>query len=84
MAEEAVFYIEQAMRLNTGDAMVHYRAARIYEAAGQPADAAEHLQLALDAHLRIEGPSAAQDAEALLAGLDQRGSAPVQVASTSR
>ena len=84
MAEEAVFYIEQAMRLNTGDAMVHYRAARIYEAAGRPADAAEHLQLALDAHLRIESPSAAQDAEALLAGLDQRGGAPVQVASTSR
>ncbi|MEM0962646.1 MAG: tetratricopeptide repeat protein, partial [Bacteroidota bacterium] len=39
-AEAAIPYIERAMRLDTGDAMVHYRAARIYEAAGQPGEAA--------------------------------------------
>ena len=45
---QAVPYIERAMRLGTGDAMVHYRAARIYQAAGQRAEAARHLGLALE------------------------------------
>jgi tetratricopeptide (TPR) repeat protein len=81
-AAEAVPFIERAMRLNTGDAMVHYRAARIYEAAGRPADAARHLRRALDHHLRVESPTTAQEARTLLAALD--GGAPVQTASTTR
>ena len=59
-APEAVPYIERAMRMNTGDAMVHYRAARIYEAAGDRAEAARQLRLAIDGHVEIESPSAAQ------------------------
>lgn len=59
---EGIPYIEQAMRLNTGDAMVHYRAAIIYKAAGQPDHAADHFREALDANLHIESPSTAQEA----------------------
>lgn len=66
-AAAAVPHIETAMRLGTGDAMVHYRAARIYEAAGRPGAAARHLRLALDGHLDVESPSAAADAEARVA-----------------
>lgn len=66
-AAEAVPYIERAMRLGTGDAMVHYRAGRIFEAAGQAGEAARHLQAALDGHLGVESPSAAADARARLA-----------------
>ncbi|NNF57634.1 MAG: tetratricopeptide repeat protein [Rhodothermaceae bacterium] len=81
-ADEALPYIEQAMRLNTDDAMVHYRAARIYETVGQTPIAAEHLRRALDGHLRIESPSTAADARTLLAALE--GAAPVQAVSTAR
>ncbi len=68
-AAEGIPYIERAMRLGTGDAMVHYRAARIYEAAGQRAEAARHLRLALDGHLDVESPSTAAEAQTLLASL---------------
>ena len=83
LANEAVFYIEQAMRLNTGDAMVHYRAARIYEAAGRPGDAAEQLQLTLDGHLRVESPSTAREAAVWLTSLRDDG-VPFQVAGAGR
>jgi tetratricopeptide (TPR) repeat protein len=81
-AAEAVPFIAQAMRLDTGDAMVHYRAARIYAAAGQPNEAARHLRRALDGHLHVESPSTARAARTLLAALDGR--APAQTAGTPR
>ena len=80
-SQEAVLYIERAMRLNTGDAMVHYRAARIYEGAGQPAEAVRHLRLALEGNLGIESPSAAGEARQLLAS---NGTGRVQAASLTR
>ena len=80
-ASDAVPYIERAMRLNTGDAMVHYRAARIYEAAGQSTQAARHLRLALDGNLGVESPSAANEARTLLASL---GAPRVQATSVTR
>ncbi|WP_420455837.1 tetratricopeptide repeat protein [Rubrivirga sp.] len=80
-AQAAVPYIERAMRLDTGDAMVHYRAARIYEAAGQPDVAARHLRLALDGHLEVESPSTAAEARTLLASLD---GTPIRAASATR
>ena len=81
-AAEAVPYIERAMRLGTGDAMVHYRAARIYEAAGQTPEAARHLQLALDGNLHVESPSTASEARTVMASLG--GAAPIRAASASR
>ena len=70
-AAEGIPYIERAMRLDTGDAMVHYRAARIYEAAGQPAEAARHLRIALDGNVGMESPTTAREAQALLATLGE-------------
>ena len=67
-AREAVPFIRRAMRLGTGDAMVHYRAGRIYEAAGQRPAAAEQYRLALAAHVGIESPEAAADARRRLGG----------------
>lgn len=78
---EAIPFIEHAMRLNTGDAMVHWRAANIYRAAGRPADAAEHTRLALDGNLHVESPTAAAEARTLLASLNN---APVQATSAQR
>ena len=75
---EGVPYIERAMRLDTGDAMVHYRAARIYEGAGQTAEAARHLRIALDGGLAVESPSTAAEARGVLASL---GSGSTQTAS---
>lgn len=66
-AEEAIPYIERAMRLGTGDAMVHYRAGRIYEAAGRNAHAAEQFGLALTGHIGVESLAAAADARKRLA-----------------
>ena len=57
------------MRLNTGDAMVHYRAGMIYHAAGQPAEAAAQFERALAANLHIESGTAADEARATLAEL---------------
>jgi predicted Zn-dependent protease len=76
-ATEAIPYIERAMRLDTGDAMVHYRAARIYQAAGQPAEAARHLRIALEGNVGMESPTTAREAETLLASMGT----PVQAAS---
>ena len=79
---EAVPYIERAMRLDTGDAMVHYRAARIYEGAGQTAEAARHLRIALDGNLHVESPSTAAEAQTLMASLDT--GAPIRATSATR
>ncbi|MFB3131136.1 MAG: tetratricopeptide repeat protein, partial [Rhodothermales bacterium] len=68
-AAEAVPYVERAMRLGTGDAMVHYRAGMIYHAAGQAAEAATQFERALAAHLHIESRTAADEAREMLAGL---------------
>ncbi len=67
---EAVPYVERAMRLGTGDAMVHFRAGLIYDGAGNAAEAARHLRLALGSHLGIESPTAADEARAKLASLE--------------
>ena len=77
---EAIPFVERAMRLNTGDAMVHYRAGHIYRAAGQPAEAAEQFRLALAGHLGVESPSAAAEARTTLAALGT----PAQAASATR
>ena len=58
-SSEAIPVIEQAMRLGTGDAMVHYRAARIYEAASMPDVALHHFERSLQENLHIESPSTA-------------------------
>lgn len=65
---EAIPYIERTMRLGTGDAMVHFRAAHIYQAAGDREMADLYFESALDAHLHIESPSAAAAARRVLAG----------------
>ena len=67
---EGIPYIERAMRLDTGDAMVHYRAARIYQGAGQPAEAARHLRIALEGHLEVESPTTAAEARQILGTLE--------------
>ncbi len=81
-SREAIPYIERAMRLGTGDAMVHYRAGVIYEAAGNRAEAARQVQLALANHLRVESPTAARDARDMLAALGGE-SEPVRQATIS-
>ncbi len=68
---EAVPYIERAMRLGTGDAMVHYRAGLIYDGAGDRTEAARHLRLALENHLHVESPTAAAEARERLATLER-------------
>jgi tetratricopeptide (TPR) repeat protein len=80
---DAIPFIEHALRLNTGDAMAHHRAAQIYRAAGRPADAARHTRLALANHLDVESPTAAADARTTLAALESSG-APVQTAGMVR
>lgn len=67
-AAEAVPYVERAMRLDTGDAMVHYRAGMIYAAAGRPEAAAGQFERALAANLHVESRAAADEARARLAG----------------
>lgn len=61
-AAEAMPYIEEAMRLGTGDAMVHYRAGIIYHAAGNADAARVQFGVALAAHLHIESRVAAEHA----------------------
>lgn len=63
---EGIPYIERAMRLNTGDAMVHWRAAQIYQGAGNMSEAQRHARIALDGNLGVESPTAARDAQAML------------------
>jgi Flp pilus assembly protein TadD len=65
---EAVAPIERAMRLNTGDAMVHFRAGHIYRSAGMAEKSAEQFRLALENHLHIESGKAAEEARAMIAG----------------
>lgn len=60
---EAIPYIEQAMRLNTGDAMVYFRAGEIYSGAGFETKAAHYFDAALDANLHIESLSSAEMAK---------------------
>ena len=66
-AAEAVPFIQRAMRLGTSDAMVHYRAGRIYEGAGRSAEAAEQYRAAIARHVEVESPDAAADARRRLA-----------------
>ena len=78
---KAVPYIERAMRLGTGDAMVHFRAAQIYRAAGDRTQAARHLRLALDANLDVESPSSAAEARQLVASM---GTGPTRRSPSAR
>lgn len=68
-SSEAIPYIERAMRLNSGDAMVHYRAAEIYRGSGRTAQAAEHFRAALDGYVGVESPSTEAEARRALAAL---------------
>ena len=63
---EAIPYIEQAMRLETGDAMVHYRAGHIYAGADRSDISDFHFEAALNSNLHIESPSAAKETMVLL------------------
>ena len=65
-SEEAVPYIEAAMRLDTGDAMVHYRAGHIFQGAGLSEAAQQHFSLALENHLHVESRSAAAEARTMI------------------
>ena len=67
-SQEATSYIDEAMRLGTGDAMVHYRAGTIYEGAQQPELARHHFEAAIEANLHIESPTAAREVTATLGG----------------
>lgn len=58
-SKEAIPVIEKAMRLDTGDAMVFFRAGTIYMAAGQQEQAKQYFRAAMDANLQIESPSSA-------------------------
>ncbi len=80
-AQEAIPFIERAMRLDTGDAMVHFRAAKIYQEAGDDAKAAEHFRTALAGNLGVESPSAAKEATQLLASAS---TAPVRATRATR
>lgn len=60
-SSEAIPYIEQAMRLETGDAMVHYRAGHIYLKAGDETQARYHFEQAIAGHLHVESRSAAEE-----------------------
>lgn len=64
-SEEAVAYIDRAMRLGTGDAMVYFRAAEIYRGLGDTEKAKDYLQKSLDANLHVESPSTAERAQHL-------------------
>ena len=79
---EAVPYVERALRLGTGDAMVHHRAAQIFEGAGRPVEAARHARLALENGLAIESPTAAAEARRWLAA--RPSGPPVRSARASR
>ena len=69
---EAQEYIDQAMRLGTGDAMVYFRAADIYLGSGNIEEARTFLQKAIDANLHIESPSTALQAQKMFQGLSAK------------
>ena len=54
-AGDAISYIEDAMRLNTKNALLEYRAGLIHKAADRPREAAKHLQEALTIDPFISG-----------------------------
>ena len=62
---EAASYIDRAMRLGTGDAMVYFRAAEIYRGQGNMDKARDYLQKSLDANLHVESPTTAERAQHL-------------------
>ncbi len=68
-ARAAVPLIEQALRLGTGDAMVHYRAATIYYHLGQTEPARYHFEQALSNNLLVESPATADLAASALRSL---------------
>lgn len=79
---EAIPYIEHALRLSSGDAMVHYRAAEIYRGAGRAEQAASHFRKALEGHVGVESPSTEAAARRALAALDVSPGASIRAVST--
>ena len=73
-AGEAIPFIQRAMRLGTSDAVVHYRAGRIYEAAGHATEAAGQYRAAIATNLRMENLNADADARARLAAMGRTAS----------
>lgn len=71
-SEEAQEYIDRAMRLGTGDAMVYFRAADIYLGSDHTEKARTFLQKAIDANLHIESPSTAVQAQKMFQGLSAK------------
>ena len=78
-SQAGIPYIERAMRLDTGDAMVLFRAAEIYRGAGDRAKAVAHYRAALRGNVGVESPSTARDARKALAALES--GPPAQTAS---
>ena len=64
---EGIPHIERAMAMNTGDAMVHFRAAEIYAATGQAEKAREQYRLAVEGHVGMESLAAAARARQMMA-----------------
>ncbi|GAB5520395.1 MAG: hypothetical protein RhofKO_26460 [Rhodothermales bacterium] len=58
---EALPIIEKLLVQSPEDGKLYYRAAQIYDAAGQADQAAVYFQRALDGNVHIESPSAARD-----------------------
>ena len=81
---EAIPVIERVVAFGAGDAMVYHRAAQIYQGAGRPADAARHARLAIENRLRVESPTAAAEAEQMLASLEGASGGQIQAVSTRR
>ena len=69
-SQAGVPFIERAMRLDTGDAMVLFRAAEIYRGAGDRAKATALYRAALGGNVGVESPSAEREARQALAALE--------------
>ncbi|MBO6574314.1 MAG: tetratricopeptide repeat protein [Rhodothermales bacterium] len=67
-SEQAIEFIDHAMRFDNGDAKLSFRAGQIYVGAGLVAQGRTLLERALEEGLHIESPSAAAEATDILAG----------------
>lgn len=65
-ADQAIPYIDHAMRFDNGDAKLSFRAGYIYLGAGQTEKGLSLMRQALDEGLHVESPSSAREARALV------------------
>lgn len=65
-SQDAVRYVEHAMRTSMKDAMLHFRAAEIYRAVGQADKAHQQYRLAEAQHVGMESPAALAQTRAAL------------------